>query len=493
MRKSHKANHLVTLPVMFCVACLATEPDNMPPVMEIIAPARDVVFFVGDTVEIIAEAYDTDGSVRSVEFFVDGRPIGYDTLNPFAVTWHTAGESRYRHQLRALALDDDDASATHSVVVLTSWVYERPEEVGDGWDTASLTSVGMDTLPFVNLMNALRSNEDHRTHGVLISRHGRLVFEQYFAGHRRHDQDVTTAFGRDTIHDLASVTKSVTSTLLGIAIDRGKIADVHQSLFGYFPEYAHLNDGSKDGVELQHVVTMTAGLEWNEWGFALTDDRNDLVQFNQAPDPLAFALAKPMVAEPGTVFAYSGANSMLLGDAIRRASGIRLDSLAQEYLFTPLGINDLDWKYYRHISPDLVAAHGDLELRPRDMLKLGELYLRDGVWNGEQIISTGWVQTAATPYYSFPNRFTGHLEGLVGYSHGWWVRSADYGSGAFSASGWGDQAIIVLPEYDMVAVFTGGSYWEMPFLTSHEMMVDYVLPSILAVTPSAAPKPGPPS
>jgi CubicO group peptidase (beta-lactamase class C family) len=338
-------------------------------------------------------------------------------------------------------------------------------------------------------MNALRNQEDHRTHGVLIARHGRLVFEQYFPGHRRHAQEETTAFDRDTIHDLASVTKSVTATLLGIVIDRGIIADVHRSLFGFFPEYAHLNDGTKDGVTLEHVVTMTAGLEWNEWGYALTDDRNDLVQFNQSANPLGFALAKPMVAVPGTVFAYSGANSMLLGDVIRRASGVRLDSVAQESLFTPLGIFALDWKYYWYISPDLVAAHGDLELRPRDMLKLGQLHLQQGVWNGERVLSSDWVQTAATPYYSFPYGFTGHLEGLVGYSHGWWVRSADYGSGAFSASGWGDQAIIVMPDFDMVAVFTGGSYWEPPFLTSHEMMVGYVLPSVRQGSTSSAGSP----
>ena len=87
-------------------------------------------------------------------------------------------------------------------------------------------------------------------------------------------------------------------------------------------------------------------------------------------------------------------------------------------------------------------------------------YLQEGIWNGERILSPEWVQASATPYFTFAYPFTGHLEGLVGYSYGWWVRSDDHGSDAISASGWGDQAIIVLPVFDMVTVFTGGSYWE---------------------------------
>ena len=119
------------------------------------------------------------------------------------------------------------------------------------------------------------------------------------------------------------------------------------------------------------------------------------------------------------------------------------------------------------------------------MLKLGQLYLQDGLWEGEQIIPREWIECTSVPYFVFDGSFSAHeqywasVADMIGYSYAWWTLDPEtYGYDAFTAAGWGDQRIMVLPEYDMVAVFTGGSQWEPPVLTSHEMMIKYVLPSI---------------
>ncbi|UCC71480.1 MAG: serine hydrolase [Gemmatimonadota bacterium] len=126
------------------------------------------------------------------------------------------------------------------------------------------------------------------------------------------------------------------------------------------------------------------------------------------------------------------------------------------------------------MRPDFVYASGDVSLRPRDMAKLGQLYLQDGVWDGERVLPSEWVEATASPYFTFTNPRHGHQ----GYSYGWWPMTEAYGAGAFAASGWGEQAIIVVPEFDMVAAFTGGSYWDAPLMTYDQMMRRYVLPAI---------------
>ncbi len=165
----------------------------------------------------------------------------------------------------------------------------------------------------------------------------------------------------------------------------------------------------------------------------------------------------------------------MLGNIIQRASGLRLDEFANTYLFDPL---DIEVSWWWLLRPDFVYASGDLALRPRDMAKFGKLFLQNGSWNGEQIVSEEWVTLSATPQSHFTMPQWTFSYGLRGYSFGWWPNIITYGQGAYSASGWGGQAIIVLPEHDIVVVFTGGSYWEAPLLTPHEMMIGYVLPSI---------------
>lgn len=329
----------------------------------------------------------------------------------------------------------------------------------------------MDLDPLAELMNQLREHPNHLVHSIVIVVGGQLVFEEYFSG-RTHPTfgEVPIVFDRETPHCLSSVTKSVTATLLGRAIAEGFITDENEAIFGYLPDYADLDTGQKSDITLKHLVTMSAGLLWDEWTYEIGDPRNDLTAwFNHDGDLTRFVLARPVVADPGTAFVYNGGLTNVLGQIIGRATGQRLDRYS-EPLFARLGIADFSWYFMRS---DFVYASGDISLRPRDMAKLGQLYLQGGVWEGEQILPASWVEASASPVFSLDNGFYGH----TGYSYGWWPKSQQYGNGAYAASGWGDQAIIVVPDYDMVVVFTGGSYWRGPPLTSHDMMVRYILPA----------------
>jgi CubicO group peptidase (beta-lactamase class C family) len=354
-----------------------------------------------------------------------------------------------------------------------TWVYQQPERTGDGWQTTSLTNAGLDERRLALMMEILQQNPGHLVHGIVIAVDGALAFEEYFPG-RTHPAfgEVPVQFTRERKHGLSSVTKSVTSTMLGIAIDHGFISSIDASVFDFFPEHADLSVGRKGDITLKHLVTMSAGLEWDESTYPYADSRNDLARWYRFPgDLVRFVLELPMVADPGTQFLYNSSLPNVLGEVIRRATGMRLDQFADEYLFAPLGITDYLWHFVR---PDFVYASGDISLRLRDMARLGQLYLQDGMWNGERVLSSAWVQASASPAFTIAG-WWGH----VGYGYGWWPKSSEYGASAFAAAGWGDQAIIVMPEYDMVAVFTGGAYWRDALMSSHDMTVGFVLPDTL--------------
>ena len=360
------------------------------------------------------------------------------------------------------------------------WVYRAPEQVADGWETASLGSVGMDPAPLERLMNELQVRPGHRVHGILIVRHGRLVFEEYFPGltHPTFGEQ-PTVFDRETRHCLSSVTKSFTATMLGLAIERGSIGSAHESVFDFFPQLQDLNGGARGALTLEHLVTMTAGLEWDEHSRSLRDPLNDLTAWlnlarDTTEDPVRAVLERPMVAAPGTLFNYSGGLTNVLGKAVQNATGQRLDHFSRDHLFAPLGVDEVWWWIVRD---DFVYASGDIALRPRDLARVGLMYLNGGTWNGRTILSPEWIEASASAYtpLSGPD-YAG--SGAVGYSYGWWVMGREYGRGAYAAWGWGGQKLIVMPDLDMVVVFTGGSYWEPAYLRPHEMMVGHVLPAI---------------
>jgi len=379
-------------------------------------------------------------------------------LQPVAIARRTHA-TRQRSAALPLVLFVATLCACRETAAPQPYTYAVPPQDGDGWVTAAPGDVGMDQAPLVALMNELRSR-DHGLNGILVARHGRLVFEEYFPGQQvdLEAEDprprVDVAFDRSTPHYMASASKSVTSALVGIAIDRGLITGVGAKLFSFFPDYADLNDTQKSGITLAHLLTMRSGWSWSDDD--IDADQSDEVQMFFSQDPLRFLLERPLARPPDTHMDYNSGNTVLLGEIVRRTSGMDLHAFARQYLFGPLGIDTSRWAHCRNAAA-VAFAGGGLYMRPRDMAKIGQLYLHDGVWNGNVVISQQWVRQSVQNAFVSWDQFSDHYM-HTGYGYQWWPGRWDSGATTFLAAGWGGQFIMVVPSLDLVIVITGDYY-----------------------------------
>ena len=366
-----------------------------------------------------------------------------------------------------------------------SYIYHIPQTTSDGWETAGLEQEGLKLQPYTKLMNLLDEIPDHYYQSILLIKNGKLVFEEYFSGqdcdmtHYRFDLYPDTSFNRDMLHCLASVSKSVTSILVGIAFDKGLLQTADQKMFSFFPDYQQLATPLKNTITLQHMLSMTSGMLLSE-EYPYNDSRNELNQMWHAADPVHYALAKDLVAAPGSSFKYDSGTSNLLGEIVRRVSGMSLSEFARQNLFAPLGITNFIWVGFQH-DPEMKFASSALYLRPRDMAKIGQLCLQNGTWDGQQIVSEQWIHTSTQQQVVLPEALADAV-GAYGYGYQWWLEK--YNSNriiAFSARGYGSQYIVTIPETKMVVVFTGGA-WEMsPLdvpLSFTNIVENFILPSI---------------
>lgn len=344
--------------------------------------------------------------------------------------------------------------------------YQAPENVHDGLSVGTLDEVNIDTEIIKKAVNDINRGKYKDVHSMLIFKDGKLVFEEYFTGYSYqwdgpdyHGELVS--WDRDILHCVHSVTKSITSACIGIAVDKGLIQSVHQPIFDYLPEYRHLATDGKDKITIEHLLTMTSGLDWEEWGIPYYSEDNPIIGiWFSEKDPVTYILDSDMIAEPGTSFAYYGGNMILLGEILKNAAEMNIDEFSARYLFEPLGINSFEWSL--QFENEVIEAAGGLKLRPRDMIKIGVTFLDNGVWDGEPVISGQWVLKSATAYP--PNSgiiIPGEGSGRTGYSYSWWTKQYSKSGreiNMFWALGWGGQKIMVLPEVNTVVVFTGGTY-----------------------------------
>ncbi len=360
------------------------------------------------------------------------------------------------------------------------YTYSVPEQVNDGWETASLADAGMNPLPLIIMMNELLNREDHQVHGILIVKNGKLVFEEYFSG---EDLDISSGpqyvhrdFDRNTLHYLASVNKSFTSALVGIAVDRGLITGVDEKLFSFFPEYADLNNEEKDKITVAHTLAMASGIPWDE-STPYSDPRNDMRQMFMSNDPIRYVLAKPLFATPGAQFHYNSGTTCVLGEIVKKQSELSLKTFAERYLFSPLGISDYQWQM---LPNNVTLASGGLYLRPRDMAKFGQLYLQKGIWNGDRVISREWVEASAQESIALPSSKNPWPGFAYGYGYQWWLGNYNTGNThTCFAAGWGGQYIFVLPDPEMVVVITAGAYEAGDYDMFYRIVNDYILGSVL--------------
>ena len=286
------------------------------------------------------------------------------------------------------------------------------------------------------------------------------------------------SFDAGTKHDMRSISKSVTSLLVGIAFDRGLLTDLDTPAFSFFPEYEALRTPEKDRITLRHLLTMSSGLAWNEIPY--TDPSNSYSQMEAAPRADHYVLAQPLAAEPGEVFNYNTGTVNLLGLILRKVSGKRLDAFAKEALFDPLGIEDWDWDYDAGFNP---AAGSGLRLRPRDLAKIGQLVLERGKWHGRQIVSSSWIEDSTTPRLSGKDAAMMFMrpEDLTSYGYLWWLGRSppehperDMIAGA----GYGGQRVVILPSSSVVVVTTAGLYGDKAAgLTALTTLNEFVFPA----------------
>ena len=313
------------------------------------------------------------------------------------------------------------------------------------WRTSSPEDQQLNRKILKKLSKRIRRNEISGIDSLLITRNGYLVTEQYFNG-----------WGPEDLHTLQSDSKSITSLLVGIAVHQGKISSLDQAVLSFFPEYPRIRnlDGRKSAITLRDLLTMRTGLDWSENPY----EGSPLFQLNNCRcDWLRFVLDWPMRETPGTRFEYNSGGVILLAGVIRNAAGMPTDTFAQRFLFDPLGITQARWYYGQ---PDnLPHTGGGLNLRPRDMAKIGYLMLRNGRWGDKQIVSADWVMESTSHAVRYPRTFASRP---VDYGYLWWLLSVDAQAGAngtdsdiYTAAGAQGQWIFVIPKYDMVVVSTG--------------------------------------
>jgi CubicO group peptidase (beta-lactamase class C family) len=338
---------------------------------------------------------------------------------------------------------------------------ELPDDCGipvardDGWPVASVNEDNLiDRAALCRMADRLASSAAN-VHSVLVARGGKLVFERYFTGSdeipgRFYGRRVANvAFDADTLHDMKSVSKSVASLAVGIAIDRGLIRSVNEPILSFFPELPDMRSPERDRIQLFHALTMSMGLAWEEATPATGDDNNDEARMNRSRDACRYVLGLATKAPAGQEFFYNTGALALVSAIVRKATGRPLDEFAREALFEPLGISAVAWERRKGDTD----AGGGLRLRPRDMAKIGQLVLAGGRWNDRQIVSREWIETStALKFKATDDQSYGYL---------WWLgRSRLDGREVnwVGALGRGGQSIRIVPELDLVVVVTAGYY-----------------------------------
>ncbi|HET6897643.1 MAG TPA: serine hydrolase [Vicinamibacteria bacterium] len=321
------------------------------------------------------------------------------------------------------------------------------------WPAAAPAAEGIDASRLSDLVLRIRRGDHGRIASLLVARHGRLVVEEYFSG-----------WSAERAHTLQSVTKSVTSLLVGLAADGGRLR-LDDPVTRFFPEYMPLAnlDGRKAALTVQDLLTMQSGLDWDESVYA----GSPLQRLNECRcDWLRFVLDWPMRDQPGTRWEYVSGGTIVLGGIVGSATGSRLDRFAEAELFAPLEIRGASW--VMGLPDGLPHAGGGLYLRPRDMAKLGVLMQDEGRWRGRQVVSPQWVRASATRAARRVRSWSGQS---LDYAKGWWLLD-DRGQDVVTAAGALGQWIFAVPSTGLVVVVTSDNddgRWADPigFLYSH--------------------------
>jgi len=320
------------------------------------------------------------------------------------------------------------------------WQNTTPEEQGLNYNT-------------LNRINEIIQENDIEIDSVIVVKNGYIVYEKYYH-----------YWSQYMLHTIQSCTKSFMSALIGIAIDMGYIDNVSQPILDFFPNYTIDNwDPRKENITLFHCLTMSSGLEFHEVDIPYEDPANDLFAMYRSDDMWKYVLDRPMEYEPGEHWSYNSGGIELLGGVIEQTTGYSVIDFAEEYLFNPIGIKLFTW--WRVPASGQYGCGGGLYLKPRDMARFGYLYLNNGTWNETQVISSEWVNVSTQMYYDTGSWYH--------YGYTWWGVP---GYTFYEATGHYEQKIYVIPEEDIVVVFTGNIQDE-DWHPSDYFVIECIIPS----------------
>jgi CubicO group peptidase (beta-lactamase class C family) len=357
------------------------------------------------------------------------------------------------------------------------WSYRKPLSDGDGWSTASMQAEGLNEAPIADLIDRILvadpSGTSLKIQSLLIARHGHLVLEEYFYG-----------FGQDRVHDMRSAGKTFAPVLVGLAKERGASLTPQTPIYPLFAQYSsYANwEARKQKIALRDIMTMTAGNACDDNDDDSPGNEDRMQSDKKQRDWYKYSLDLPMLKDPGGEDAiYCSGDLNLVGGAVAAATHRWLPEFFDENIARPLQFG----RYYLNLMPDEQAyMGGGAYLRPRDQLKLGQLYLDGGVWNGKRVVSKNWVTESTSVHSRFSPTYS--LGQKHEYGYGWHIH--DLKSGAktfrvFAAEGNGGQFVIVVPDLDLVVGITGGSYGEFDqwYRWELELVPQFIIPAVSSI------------
>ena len=340
-----------------------------------------------------------------------------------------------------------------------AWQYKTPDDLHDGLPVGSTQQAGLDTTILSRMVRKIIAGDYPDVHSILILKEGRLVSEEYFY-----------QYTRDSLHELRSATKSFVSALTGIAINKGYLKSVNESVVSWFPEYRLQNQSPlKSRITVANMLANASGLDCD---ITNPHSAGDEEVMDHSDDWVKFTLDLPMLDSPGITGRYCSGNPITIGRVLEKATRQPLPQFAKKYLFTPLGIQHYQWDF--HPNRSNAEEYCQLYLRPRDIAKFAVLYLDQGKWKGQQVIPASWVQDSWKKHSV--------VEG-IDYGYLWWLKYLDAGGVRIygkAAQGNGGQKIYIWPDLHMAVVITAGSYNRQ---SSSDLLIStYILPALQAKT-----------
>ena len=400
-------------------------------------PTRRITILDADGHTLIGFVDDTHGMIDGSVHLQDGH------VNPLSFV--RFDDDRLAARLFYPRLPDDDGNLTYT--------YRQPDQLDDGLTTSAFPDADA-RAALSRVIERVIDQEYGHIESLLVLQDGELVVEEYFF-----------QYDREQPHRINSCTKSVASLLLGIALANHPDVDVGQPVISFFPEYEALQTPETEAMTLGHALTMTAG-------FAADEDSEEV------DDWVRSLLSRPLQAKPGSTFYYDNGCTNLICGVIQRLERKAVHHYAEEFLFAPLGITAYRWEIHDNGMAECASG---LELRPRDMAKIGLLVLNDGMWQGRQIVPAEWIRLSTRPHVVESEYYD--------YGYQWWYRSNDKKPwwkersvqvskepDLFTAMGAGGQFITVIRERNMVVVTTASDYGEHDdWLSKIPMIVERIV------------------